>query len=254
MKIVSKIALLSLPILAACGGGSSGETCTGGANLQKVCVANPSHAIPEGIWFGATTSGLAAQTIVLETGQYFSVYTSSGAFSWMTEGIMTATDGALSDPASVALAANGAIIAATISGNFTGQTSLAATTSIATNPSQTLLVFNGNYNAIYNTPLAVSDVLGTWSNSGNIGTSTTVTFSSDGTLTGTQGSCTFTGSVKPRATGKHLLDGTVTFTNAACAVGNGVSLPVEATVVNSQLSIVGVTPQRSAAFYLLATR
>lgn len=254
MKILSKIALLSLPILAACGGGSSNESCTGGATLQKTCVAKPSLAIPEGIWYGATTSGLAAQTIVLETGQYFSVYTSSGAFSWMTEGIMSATDGALTDPASVALAADGSIIAATVSGKFTGQTSLAATTSIATNPTQTLLVFNGNYNPIYNTPLAVSDVLGTWNNPANISTTTTVTFTSDGLLTGTQGNCTFTGSVKPRPTGKHLLDGTVTFTNAACAVGNGVSLPVEATVVNSQLSIVGVTPQRSSAFYLFATR
>jgi hypothetical protein len=31
-------------------------------------------------------------------------------------------------------------------------------------------------------------------------------------------------------------------------------MPVEATVVNSQLTIVGVTPQRSTAFYLAAAR
>ncbi|WP_232256217.1 hypothetical protein [Caballeronia glathei] len=254
MKLPSKITLLALASLAACGGGGSDETCTTSGDLQKTCIAKPSHSIPEGIWFGATTTGLAAQTIVLETGQYFSVYTLSGNLAWLTEGIVTATDGAFSDPATVAVDYAGAIIAGTLAGNFTAKSTLAATTSINTTPNTTALSFNGNYNSTYDTPLAISDVLGTWNNPMTIATTATVTFSSDGSATGAQGACTFTGSFRPRATGKHILDGTLTFTDASCATGNGVAMPVEATVVNNQLSIVGVTPQRSTAFYLAATR
>ena len=253
MKLPSKIMLLTLPFLAACGGGGD-QTCVTSPNLVKTCTPNPSHTIPEGIWYGATTTGLAAQTIVLETGQYFSVYTSSGSFAWLTEGIVTATDGAFSDPATVAVDFAGHLMAGTLSGTFSAKSTLAAMTTINTTPTATPLSFNGNYNSTYDTPLSISDVLGVWSNPTILATSTTVTFTSDGSMAGSQGACTFAGTFKPRATGKHILDGTLTFSNAACATGSGVSMPVEATVVNGQLTIVGVTPQRSAAFYLAAMR
>ena len=254
MKILSKLMLLALPVLAACGGGSSDQVCTGGANLEKNCMPKTSHALPEGIWNGATTSGLAAQTLVLENGEYFSVYTSSGNFVWMTQGIVTATDGSFTDPATVALASSGALIAATVTGFFTAKTSLAATTNVNLSPAVPPLVFNGTYNTVYDTPLAISDVLGTWTNPATVTTATTVTFAADGSLTGSQGACTFTGSVKPRSTGKHVLDGSLLFTSAACSAGNGVAMPIEATVINGQLTFAGVTPQRSSAFVLSATR
>jgi hypothetical protein len=254
MKLLPKIMLLALPLLAACGGGGSDETCVTNGDLTKTCVAKPSHTIPEGIWFGATDTGLAAQTIVLETGQYFSIYTSNQDLVWMTEGMLTATDGAFTDPATVALHFSGEIVAGKSSGTFTAKSVLAASTSINTTPNLTGLNFNGNYSATYDTPLAISDVLGAWRNPANIATVSTITFAADGSVTGSQGACTFTGSFRARATGKHVLDGSLTFTAAACATGSGVSMPVEATVVNNQMSIVGVTPQRSTAFYLAATR
>ncbi|MDR5759980.1 hypothetical protein [Caballeronia sp. LZ035] len=254
MKLLPKVMLLVLPVLAACGGGGSDETCATDANLTKSCVAKTSHTIPEGIWFGATDTGLAAQTIVLETGQYFSIYTSNQDLVWMTEGFLTATNGAFTDPAVVALHYTGEIIAGTLSGTFTSKSVFSATSSINTKPNTTALIFNGNYSATYDTPLALGDVQGTWSNPANITTVSTITFAADGAITGSQGACTFTGSFKPRATGKHILDGSLTFTSAACATGSGVTMPVEATVVNNQMNIVGVTPQRSTAFYMAATR
>jgi hypothetical protein len=251
MKLLPKLMLLALPVLvAACGGGGD-KTCTGGAELNKTCVST-SHALPEGIWYGATTTGLAAQTIVLENGQYFTVYTSGNSLNWMTQGTFTATAGNLTDGAGVALTSTGTIFASTITGTFADKNTLAATTYISTTPAQTILNFNGAYNAIYDTPLAVSDVVGTWTTPS--ATTSGITFQSDGTAAGTQGACTFTGSFKARATGKHLLDGTLNFTSVSCAAGNGVSMPVEATVVNGQLTIVGVTPQRSHEFYMAAVR
>jgi len=254
MKLLSKLMLLALPVLAACGGGGDDQTCkTDLGTLTKSCVPNPSHALPEGIWYGSVNSSqsVAAQTIVLETGQYFSIYTQNGSFVWLIEGIMTATDGAFTDPATVGFHTLGAIRAGTLSGNFTAKSALTATTSLFVSPDTTPTSFNGNYNATYDTPIAISDVARAWTSGAGVTPVSTITVAADGTAKGTQNACTFTGSFKPRPTGKHLLDGTLNFTGSLCALSN-VSVAVEATVVNGQLTIVGVTPQRDQAFYLSA--
>jgi hypothetical protein len=254
MKLRSKLMLLTLPVLAACGGGGDGKTCTTDlGTLTKSCVANPSSALPEGLWYGSVNSGqsVAAQTIVLESGQYYSIYTQDGSFVWLIEGIMTATNGAFTDSATVGFHSLGAIRAGTLSGNFTTRSALTATTSLFVSPDTTATSFNGNYNTTYDTPIALSDVARTWSSGSGVTPISTITFASNGTAAGTQGACTFTGSFKPRSTGKHLLDGTLNFAGSLCSL-NSVSMPVEATVVNGQLTVVGVTPQRDQAFYLSA--
>ncbi|CAD6558716.1 hypothetical protein LMG28727_06693 [Paraburkholderia kirstenboschensis] len=254
MKLSSKLVLLTLPVLAACGGGGDGKTCTTDlGTLTKSCVTNPSPALPEGLWYGSVNSGqsLAAQTIVLESGQYFSIYTQDGSFLWLIEGIMTATGGAFTDPATVGFHSLGAIRAGTLTGNFTNKTTLTATTSLFVSPDTTATSFNGNYNVTYDTPIALSAVARTWSSGAGVAPISTITFAADGTATGTQSACAFTGSFKPRSTGKHLLDGTLNFAGALCSLNN-VSMPVEATVVNGLLTVVGVTSQRDHAFYLSA--
>ena len=254
MKLLQKLMLLSLPFLAACGGGSDDKTCsTDFGTLTKSCVQNTSHALPEGIWYGSVNSAqsLAAQTIVLETGQYFSIFTSGGSFVWMIEGIMTATDGKLSDSTTTGFHALGAIRGGTLSGSFASQSTLAATTSLFVSPDTTPTSFNGNYNATYDTPISTSDVARTWTSASGVTPVSTITFAADGTANGVQSACTFSGSFRPRASGKHLLDGTLNFTGSSCALDN-VSMPVEATVVNGQLTVVGVTTQRDQAFYLSA--
>ncbi|KQR81825.1 hypothetical protein ASG35_04015 [Burkholderia sp. Leaf177] len=255
MKLLSKLLLLTLPILAACGGGGSDDkTCTTDLNnLQKSCVANPSHALPEGFWYGSVNSAqsVAAQTIVLESGQYYSIYTQNGSFIWLIEGIMTSTDGAFTDSATVGFHTYGAIRAGSLSGNFSGKSTLTATTTLYVSPDTTATSFNGNYNGTYDTPIAVSDVARTWNSGAGVSPISTITIASDGTATGTQNACTFTGSFKPRSTGKHLLDGTLAFTGQLCALNNQ-SMPVEATVVNGLLTVVGVTPQRDQAFFMSA--
>jgi hypothetical protein len=255
MKLLSKLTLLTVPVLlAACGGGGDGKTCTTDlGTLTKTCVSNPSHSLPEGIWYGSVNSGqsYAAQTIVLENGQYFSIYTQGGSFVWLIEGIMSATDGAFNDSATVGFHSLGAIRAGTLSGNFTTRTSLTATTNLYVAPDTTATSFNGNYSSTYDTPIAIGDVARTWTSISGVTPVSTITFQSGGTASGTQGACTFAGTFKPRASGKHLLDGTLNFTGSSCTLNNE-SVPVEATVVNGELTIVGVTPQRDQAFYLSA--
>jgi hypothetical protein len=244
MKILSKAMLLALPILAACGGGSDDQSCTGGANLEKICTAKDSHAIPEGIWGGATNNGLSVSTLVLENGQYFIVYSSNGALVWVVQGIMTATNGAFNDPAAVVFGSNGSLLATAVGGTFIAKTSFSATT-------PGTLQFNGNYNTVYDAPLGIADVTGTWTSTSP---ATSVTIAANGAFTGSQDACTFAGSVKPRSTGKHVLDGTLTFADASCALGNGTTISFEATVIDNQLAFAGVTQQRTGAFVLTAKR
>ncbi|SAL19000.1 hypothetical protein AWB70_00894 [Caballeronia cordobensis] len=255
MKLLQKLMLLALPILAACGGGGSDDkTCVSDlSNLTKSCVPTTSHALPEGIWYGAVNSSqsVAAQTIVLENGQYFSIFTRGGSFIWLIEGIMSATDGSFTDSATNGFHSLGAIRGGSLTGNFTAKSTLSATTSLFVSPDTTATNFNGNYNSTYDTPISINDVARTWTSATGVSPASTITFAADGTARGVQLACTFTGTFKPRASGKHLLDGTLSFTGAACLLDN-VSMPVEATVVNGQLTVVGVTPQRDQAFYLSA--
>lgn len=253
MKILSKLMLLALPIaLAACGGGN-GKTCVTDANLDKTCTQNPTHNLPEGIWLGASTAGTnvtgaSVMTIVLETGQYYNLYTSAGAFLALVEGVMSVTNNQFTDTAAVAIENPYQVGASTVSGTFTPNVSMTGTAGS--------LGFNGNYDSVYTSPLAVSDVSGSWVDAQSGGQST-LTVNTDGSFTGTNSTCALSGSLTPRSTGKHLLDGTVLLQNtgaSTCVFGSGVTLTFEATLINGQLTAVGVTPQRDRAFVLNLVR
>jgi hypothetical protein len=265
MKLLPKLLLLALPVLAAAcgGGGSSDKTCASDLyTLDKTCTQNPTHNLPEGIWNGAmsSTEGVSAQTLVLENGQYYTYFSKSGSFYWMLEGNMTATNGAFTDNASVGLVP-GNIRAGESSGTFTSKGQISATTSlyISTDPAPT--TWTGSYNSVYDTPIAISDVARSWTSPSGATPVSTLTIGADGAASGTQvltsgtttvSSCTFTGSFKPRSTGKHVLDGTLAFSAAAnqsCYLAN-ISIPVEATLVNGLLTIMGVPAQRDQVFFM----
>lgn len=248
MKILPKLMLLALPVaLAACGGGG-GQTCaTDYTLLKKECVAN-THTPPEGIWAGASSSAMSVLTLVLENGQYYSLYTTSGAFSDMVQGTMSTTNNAFSDTAAVAFIGSSSVVASDVQGTFVAQTSMTGTAGS--------LVFNGNYNAVYNTALNISDVTGTWTDALSTGTSS-LTVASDGSFTGTAEGCAISGTMTPRSTGKHVLDGTVLLQNSgstSCQYGNGTTLSFEATDINGELIALGVTAQRTLPFVMTLVR
>lgn len=253
MKNLSKLMMLALPLAIAACGGNGDKTCFTDVNLNKICTQNPTTTPPEGIWLGASTAGTSVagasvMTIVLESGQYYNLYTSSGAFLALVQGVMTATNNQFTDNAAVAIVNPYQVSATAVTGTFTPQVSMTGTAGT--------LGFNGNYAPVYNTPLAVSDVTGSWIDVQTGGPST-LTINTDGTFTGTNATCALSGKLTPRATGKHILDGTVLLQNngtTSCAFGNGVSLPFEATLINGQLTAVGVTPQRDRAFVLNVVR
>lgn len=253
-KVLRIVPFLALPILAACGGGDDDEPCRkmeGGVFVPCTPAPNPSPKVPEGIWGGATNTGLAVSTLVLENGHYFSVYTSGGAFAGLVEGILTASGGKFSDPAAVNFSAAASPMAATVNGTFTEKQSMSGTVQVG---GQTVS-FNGNYNSLYDTPVTLADAQGTWTG-GLAGSSNpvTVTVSANGALTGADGACSFSGTVTPRSGGKHVLDGTVTFQNSSCALGTGTSVNFEAVPSGNQVVAAGVTSQRNGAFVFIGNK
>ncbi|MFT0167464.1 hypothetical protein ACLKMY_00350 [Paraburkholderia mimosarum] len=260
-KIFAAIAVF--PFVAACGGGhddpckqltSAGFVpCTPPAPSTKVDTS-----IPEGIWGGGTSDGLAVSTLVLETGQYFIVPTSTNGIG-LVEGMMTGNNGNISDPAAVIYPASNMPVAGTLSGNFSAKKTLTGTVSASAALSSpfpsgaTSSTFNGNYNSLYDSPATVAEAVGSWTGRTS-GSSVTLTVASDGTFSGANAGCTFSGNVSPRSTGKHVLDGKVTFNNSACVLGTGASMTFEAVVSGNQLVGAGVTQQRDHAFVVVATK
>jgi hypothetical protein len=304
--------MFALPIVAACGGGgnSSNPCHQVFQNGQWVTVCSPdpasspqpassptvSTAIPEGIWGGgmstgiggATITGLAVSTLVLETGQYFIIPTSTTATGTSTgspgtktvpgvglvEGLLSARAGSFSDSAGVVYPWTDIPVATAMSGSFSSKTSLSGTLNPTLSlsapfppPSAMPITFNGDYNPVYDTPATVVEGQGAWTGEA-IGSSTwsNLTINADGSFSGgpsvpptspsAPDSCLFSGSLAPRSTGKHVLDGTVTFNNDFCVLPQGNSMPIEAVVYANghQIFVAGVSVQRDHSFVFVSTR
>lgn len=253
-RVMKIVPFLALPIFAACGGGDDDEPCRkmeGGVFVPCTPAPNPSPKVPEGIWGGASSNGLAVSTLVLENGRYFSIYSSGGAVSGLVEGILTASGGKFTDPAAVDFSGPSSPMAASVNGTFTEKQSMSGTVQVG---GQTVS-FNGNYNSLYDTPVTLADAQGTWTGGlAGSSASVTVTVGANGTFTGTDGACGFSGTVTPRASGKHVLDGTVTFQNSSCALGTGTSINFEAVPSGGQIVAAGVTSQRNGAFVFIGNK
>lgn len=253
-KVLKIVPVLALPILAACGGGDGDGPCRkleNGSFVPCTPAPDPSPKVPEGIWGGASSNGLAVSTLVLENGRYFSIYSSGGAVRGLVEGILTASGGKFTDPAAVNFSGAVSPMAASVSGSFTERQSMSGTVQVN---GQTVS-FNGNYNSLYDTPVTLADAQGTWT--GDLAGSSnpvTVIVGTNGAFTGTDGVCSFSGTVAPRSSGKHVLDGTVTFQNSSCALGAGTSVNFEAVPSGNQVVAAGVTSQRNGAFVFIGNK
>lgn len=224
-------------ILAACGGGGD--------------ISPTPNADPQGIWLGTSSNGHSVSTLVLENKQYYAIYSSGNVVEGLLQGTLSVTGNSISDSSSVFIVPSAAAIPATLSGTVTTRQSLSAT---VTEGGQTG-TFNGNYDAAYDSAPNLAQGVGTWTGSvaGSADT-TTITVASDASFTGASGPCTFSGSVKPRASGKNVLDGTVTFNSASCAAGAGTTLAFEAFFSGNQMFAAGVNSARSDGFVFVGSK
>lgn len=234
----SAVCLVAAVLLTACGGGGGNSTPAANAD-------------PQGFWQGTETNGRAVAALVLETGQYFAVYSTNNSVDGMVEGTLTVNGNAISDNSAIDFIVGSPAVSATVTGIVTTK----QTISVKVSESAQSVNFNGIYNTLYDSAPSPAAGVGTWTGfSAGSAVPTTITVAANSTFTGTSGTCTFSGSVMPRATGKNVFDGNVTFNAASCPLGAGTAISFEAVVDNNQLIAAGVNASRTAGFVFLGTR
>lgn len=209
---MKQFAVLGLTVLlAACGGGGDGASPTAPA---------PS-VTAEGFWEGPASTGASGALAVLETGETWGVYTSSGSIVGALYGTTTSSGTTLSGSGKDFNIPSRSVGSGTYSGTFVAKSSI----NVATSSGST---FSGTYKTAYDQPASLAAVAGTFAGVGVSGTSPvqpiSVTISSSGAITVPASlGCSAAGTATPRPSGKNIFDVTVAFTGSTCALGNGAS-------------------------------
>jgi hypothetical protein len=196
-------------LLTACGGGGGGSS-----------VAN---ANAEGTWSGTDSSGSSFNLLVLENGDFYSLYGTNAAGNFLVQGFDKGTSSMSGN------ALNASITEYDRTGTFTGTVNATVVTNTSIKGSATSSTGNttvtlsatplsasySSYN--YNTAPVNSDVFGNWTGTILDGSTATISISTAGGITGSNGGCTFTGTATPRSSGKNVFDMNLTFGLSPCA-------------------------------------
>ena len=191
-------------LLVACGG------TTGGAETTPP----PPSAVAEGAWSG-TASGNSFDMLVLENGDLYAMYGNATSSIFQALGFIQGGSTLSGNTLQVAqltefhfnntaiLRTSGALSATVVTGvSLSGSSS--AGTAVANFAATPTSASYSSYQ--YNQAAQVSDIAGAWS--GFFLDQTTTLFSIDaaGALSGSNGSCSFTGSVTPRPSNKNVFN------------------------------------------------
>lgn len=234
-KMGRMLSAVAMMCLAGCGGGSSPPT---------------PNADPQGFWQGTSRDGQDVSTLILEQGQYFMVFSSGTTVSSMVEGTFSVSGNTLIDNAAIEFPAFGPAATASVTGSVKAKQSLSLNDAEASG----VRVFTGTYDSGYDTPTNITDAVGIWAGGGGVLGETRLTISPDLSFTGTQGTCSFSGTVRARPSGKHVFNGTATFNDASCVLGAGTSVSVEAFVSGTRITAVGVNPWTTVGFAFVGTK
>lgn len=245
-------------ILAACGGGGSGGSTTPAATGSKA----------EGVYEGSSTSGTALNILALENDEVYALYgTSSGGsltvygFNW-AQG--TSNNGTYTSSAAKDYYYTGAVTSGSVSASYVANTSFNGT---VTGNGQSIGFTSApptNSNYAYNTPAVLSTITGSWSGSTLFsGESGTLSVAGDGALSASftgsyTGTCTATGTIAPRSSGKNVFDISLTFGASPCGLPSTTvsGIAVSYLLANSQRQLIAAvtTADRTHGSAFFATR
>jgi hypothetical protein len=207
---MKQFAALGLTVLlAACGGGGDSSP------------APAPTTTAEGFWGGTASTGVSVALAILENGETWGVYTSSGSIVGALYGNTTSSGTTLSGSGKDFNIPSRTVSSASYSGTFTAKSTMNVTTSAGGS-------FSGIYDTAYDQPASLAAVTGTFSGVGVSGTSpvqaVSVAISPPGAITVPASlGCSAAGTATPRPSGKNIFNVTVTFTGSNCALGNGAS-------------------------------
>jgi hypothetical protein len=240
-EFMFRIALLAATVaLAACGGGGSGPA--------PVAIASA-----EGFWSGTASTGAQVSMVILENGETWGLYASSGSIVGALFGNAAVNGSTISGSGSDFNLISRTVTAGTFTGSVATKTSLNLTTSSGAK-------LNAAYDATYDQTPSLATLAGTFAGQAVSGSTaaqaSSVTISATGALSSTGTGCSATGSVTPRPTGKNIFNVSVTFTGASCALGNGTVTTGVASFnpATRQLLSMAMNPAKSDGFIYVGAR
>lgn len=242
------VALLSSAILSGCGGGGGGS------------ASSPATASVEGAYLGTISNGLEHNTVVLDDGQYYTLYgtTTSGGFAaaGFIQGSGQANNGSFSSSNLRDYFASGQVQSGTLSASYTatslnGSVTEGSSTVTFTGAPIDVAVFN------YNSAANLASITGSWNLTSIQNESVSVNIAANGTFSAFAGACSITGAITPRASGKNVFNVTQTF-GSACALpgqsASGIALTYLLTNGKRQLIVAETTASRANGTLLFGVR
>ncbi|MFM0053275.1 hypothetical protein [Caballeronia grimmiae] len=254
---VVRACLLALTAsLTACGGGGGGNS----ASSTSTATTTP-PVTAEGLYSGTTSTGYQLAGLVLETGEYYVLYSKNNTIYGVVQGNGTSNNGSFSSSnAFDFFLPNSSRTPATVSATYTAKQSLQGTLTEAGQG----VTFTSTYQSSYDTPASLSAIAGTYSGASATGSGTapiSLTVSANGSLSGTSTvgttTCGYSGTLTPRSTGKNVFNVSVTFNGSNCALGTATVAGYAVPVTNgttTTLYAVGLLPDRSNGFLAIGTK
>ena len=250
---ISALSMLLLA-LAGCGGGGGGGGNGGGGGAS----AAPSGTA-EGAYFGTLSDGRQHYSLVLENGQFYTLYGSSSANIFAVNGFLqgngNSNNGSFSATDVKDAAANGSVSAATLSASYVAGSSLNGSLTEGAN----VVTFTGtpipNTVYVYNAAASLSSITGTWNLTSLRGFPVTLNIAAAGTFTATSSGCAFTGTIKPRSSGKNVFDVNLTYGAAPCILAgaslSGIAISYTIGTGQQELAIAAIDQARTgtSAFF-----
>ena len=241
---------IGLPLLlAACGGASTSGNTTA-----------------EGAWIGTDSWNNTFNMLVLDNGDYYSLYGSTNkAGDFLLQGFDqgapnlngTALQGSITEYDSTNKPVQGALDATlmpgkSLKGTITNEAGNAAGTFIA----RPLSARHTHYD--YNTSASLSDVAYSWTVTSLNGGADQIAISAKGAVTGSINGCSFSGTVSPRGKGKNVLNMGLRFGSGPCANANqvvsGIALDYDLGNGKWQLLAALQDPKKTYAYSFSAQR
>ncbi len=179
-------------------------------NVVSIGSSGQANTTAEGFWLGSTSNGFSLRTLALENNEFWSfvgmqsngVYTVAGfdhgAFLMSGANGLNFFKEYYADNSSTLGYGTGTVIENTsINGfSYVGTSPVVRTTLAPINSSSYL----------YSKSPELADIAGTWTASSIAGVPTTININALGVLTGSMANCTFSGSLKERASGENVFD------------------------------------------------
>jgi len=232
-------------------------------SILSVGASSVPNQSGEGLWTGTLNSGYVVNALILENGEYYTTIGQTSGNNFLVSAFDYGnyiTVGNVGQSYFREFYTNGSSNLGSGIGQVNTGVSLNGTVALqGYNPiSLNLIPFTtSSYN--YNQPANINDITGSWSGyflaSSNV--LTTFNINSNGTFTGSASTCTFTGTIAPRPSGKNVFNATV-INGSACInpglVQTGIAISYITNTGKRQLVASGLDATKSIGNMFLAQR